>query len=139
MATTKRRLTKPKSVSSDPWRSKKWNEIVRGHDFGPEDVAALTLLVQWYQVVDQCIEDISVAGGGIRVAQEDGRGEMKAMPQLATMQKASAEIRQLCKQLGMKRYHDESTSKSDEGDKKQSTDDSADFLKLIQGKARKPA
>jgi len=32
MATGKRRLTKPKSVREDPYRNKKWNEVVRGRD-----------------------------------------------------------------------------------------------------------
>lgn len=56
-----RRITKPQSVRDDPYRSKKWNEIVRGRSFRPSDVPALTLLVQWYQIVDQCMEDLSGA------------------------------------------------------------------------------
>ena len=69
-----KRLTKPKSISSDPWRNKKWNELVRGRQFRPSYVPALTLLVQWCQIVDQSIEDMD-AGGGAQVACRNGIGD----------------------------------------------------------------
>ena len=56
-------VTKPTSVSKDPFRSAKWDEICDGRDFKPSDAPALTLLVQWYQVVDKCIEDMVTDGG----------------------------------------------------------------------------
>lgn len=120
-----RRLTKPKSVREDPYRSRKWNEIVRGRSFRPSDVPALTLLVQWYQVVDQCIEDISV-DGGIQVAYSNKLDDVKALPQIATMKQASAEIRQLNKQLGIADGRDADA----EGDR----DEGADVLTLVQGR-----
>lgn len=123
-----KRLTKPKSISSDPWRSKKWNEIVRGRQFRPSDVPALALLVQWYQVVDQCVEDIS-DGDGIHVAFSNDMGDIKALPQIATMKTASAEIRQLNKQLGIVDGRDVEGG-ADGGDQ----DGSADVLRLVQGK-----
>lgn len=94
------KLKKPASVSSDPWRSAKWDELTRGRSFQQSDVPQLVLLVQWYQVVDQCMADIST-GVGVQVAYTNDMGDQKAMPQLATMKQASAEIRQLNKQLGI--------------------------------------
>lgn len=93
-------LRKPPSIASDPFRSAKWNELTRGREFRKSDVPALVLLVQWYQVVDQCIEDMS-ANGGVQVAYSNDMGDIKALPQIATMKQASAEIRQLNKQLGI--------------------------------------
>ena len=123
-----KRLTKPKSISSDPWRSKKWNEIVRGRQFRPSDVPALTLLVQWYQIVDQCIEDMG-SGGGVQVAYSNDMGDLKALPQIGTMKQASAEIRALNKQLGLVDGRDVEGG-ADGGDQ----DGSADVLRLVQGK-----
>lgn len=42
------RLTKPPSVRNDPWRSRKWNETVRGRSFAPSDAPTIALLVSWY-------------------------------------------------------------------------------------------
>ena len=121
-----KRLTKPKSVRDDPYRSRKWNEIVRGRSFRPSDAPALTLLVQWYQVVDQCIEDMSV-GDGIQVAFSNDMGDIKALPQIATMKQASAEIRQLNKQLGINDGRD-SEAGEDDGD------GSTNILRLVVGR-----
>jgi hypothetical protein len=101
-------------VARDPYRSSKWDELTDGRDFRPSDVPALTLLVQWYQVVDQCIEDMSV-GGGIQVAFSNDMGDIKALPQITTMKQASAEIRQLNKQLGINDGRD-SDAEEDGGD-----------------------
>ena len=106
-------VDKPPSVSRDPYRSAKWDEVTEGRDFRPSDVPALTLLVQWYQVVDQCIEDMSVSGG-IQVAYSNDRGDINALPQIATMKQASAEIRALNKQLGI---NDGRDSEADDGDR----------------------
>lgn len=117
-------VTKPPSVARDPYRSDKWDELTEGRDFRPSDVPALTLLVQWYQVVDQCIEDMSV-DGGIQVAFANELGDIKALPQISTMKQASAEIRQLNKQLGINDGRD-----SEVGD----GGDDADVLKLVVGR-----
>lgn len=93
-------LTKPASIKNDPWRSKKWDELTKGRDFAESDIPTLSLLVQWYQVVDQCMADIST-GAGVQVAYTNDMGDQRAMPQLSTMKQASAEIRQLNKQLGI--------------------------------------
>lgn len=95
-----RRLTKPASIRSDPWRSRKWNEIVRGRDLSPSDAPTIALLVSWYQVIEQCMDDIG-ANGGVQVAYQNDMGDIRALPQLSTMKQASAEIRALSRQLGL--------------------------------------
>lgn len=94
------KLKKPESVSEDPWRSAKWDELTEGRDFQQSDAPQLALLVQWYQVVDQCMADMSV-DGGVQVAYSNAMGDIKALPQLSTMKQASAEIRQINRQLGI--------------------------------------
>lgn len=96
-----KRIQKPESVESDPWRSAKWDELTRGRSFAQSDAPTLALLVYWYQVVDRCMADISSAGGGVSVAYQNDMGDERARPQLATMKQASAEIRALNKQLGI--------------------------------------
>ncbi|MGN0056465.1 MAG: P27 family phage terminase small subunit [Atopobiaceae bacterium] len=95
-----KRLTKPPSIRSDPWRSRKWNEIVRGRDFAPSDAPTIALLVCWYQVVEQCMDDIG-SNGGVQVVYQNDMGDIRALPELSTMKQASAEIRALNRQLGI--------------------------------------
>lgn len=125
--TTRKRLTKPKSVRDDPYRNRKWNELVRGRSFRPSDVPALTLLVQWYQVVDQCIEDMSI-DGGIQVAFANDMGDIKALPQISTMKQASAEIRALNKQLGINDGRDSEAGEDDDAS------NPANVLRLVVGR-----
>lgn len=132
MAASARRLTKPKSVRDDPYRSKKWNELVRGRSFRPSDVPALTLLVQWYQVVDKCMEDLSSAGNGIQVAYSNKMDDIKAMPQIATMKQASAEIRALNKQLGINDGRDSDVKGEGGG----GSDNEKTVLELLQGRRK---
>lgn len=93
-------LEKPVAVASDPYRSAKWDEVTRGREFGERDVPALTLLVQWHQIADKCIEDLS-ANGDVQVAYMNDVGDIRALPQIQVMKTASAEIRALNKQLGI--------------------------------------
>ena len=120
-------VTKPQSVSRCPWRSAKWDELTEGRDFRPSDVAALTLLVQWYQVIEQCMDDIGSMGGGIQVAYSNDRGDINALPQLSTMKQASAEVRALNKQLGI---NDGRDSEADDGD----DDSGQSILSLVRGR-----
>lgn len=113
------KLRKPRYISSDKYRSAKWNELVRGRSFDESDVPALQLLVSWHQIVDQCMEDIATTAG-VRVSYKNEIGDLKAMPQLATMKQASAEIRALNKQLGI----------NDEA-KKESNNKKASVLSLV--------
>lgn len=118
-------LTKPPSVEHDPYRSAKWDELTRGRDFRSSDVPALTLLVQWYQIVDRCIEDMSDEDG-IHVAFANEMGDIKALPQIATMKQASAEIRQLNRQLGI------NDGRDSESGEEAGADDGGDVLRLVQ-------
>lgn len=92
-------IRKPNAIASDPFKSAKWDEITAGRTFTTSHIPALTLLVQWYAVVERCIEDMDEANG--QVAYENDVGDLKPLPQISTMKQASAEIRQLNKQLGI--------------------------------------
>ena len=93
-------LEKPPSVASSPFKSAKWDEIVAGREFKASDAPVISLLCSWYEVVDKCIDDISI-DGDVQVAYSNDLGDIKALPQLSTMKQASAEIRALNKQLGI--------------------------------------
>ena len=119
-------VRKPEGVSRDPWRSAKWDEVTEGRDFRPSDAPALALLVQWYQVVEQCMEDIGV-DGGIQVAFANELGDIKALPPISTMKQASAEIRAINKQLGINDGRDSEAGEVPDGEGEGS------YLSLIQG------
>lgn len=92
-------VEKPPGVAADPFKSAKWDEVTRGRSFRQSDAPVLALLVQWYAVVERCIEDMDEAGGN--VAYTNDMGDIRALPQISTMKQASAEIRALNKQLGI--------------------------------------
>lgn len=98
------KLAKPANISNDDFRSAKWDELTAGHDFSQSDAPTLALLVSWYQVIEQCMDDIG-ANGGVQVAYQNDMGDIKALPQLSTMKQASAEIRALSRQLGLDSTH----------------------------------
>lgn len=93
-------VDKPASVASDPFKSAKWDELTRGRRYRPSDAPALELLVQWYAVVQRCIDDLDEAGG--QVAYQNKMDDIRPLPQIAVMKQASAEIRQLNRQLGIR-------------------------------------
>lgn len=93
-------LNKPDSISHDEFKSAKWDELTEGRNYTQSDVPALTLLCQWYAVIEKCMDDITY-NGEVQVAYQNDLGDVKAMPQLSTMKQASAEIRALNKQLGI--------------------------------------
>lgn len=93
-------LAKPASISNNAFKSAKWDEITAGRNFKKTDVPTLTLLCQWYAVVEQCMFDIT-DGDEVQVAYSNSLGDIKACPQISTMKQASAEIRALNKQLGI--------------------------------------
>ncbi len=90
---------KPPSVANDPFKSAKWDEITAGRKFKQSDAPVIALLCQWYAIAQRCMDDIDDIGG--QVAYTNDLGDLKALPQIATMKQASAEIRQLNKQLGI--------------------------------------
>lgn len=92
-------LKKPESIKADEWKAKKWDELVKGRAFTTVDIPTLTMLVQWYAVLERCIIDIREAEGS--VAYFNKIGDYKPLPQIGVMKQASAEIRALNKQLGI--------------------------------------
>ncbi len=91
-------LQKPTSIAAHDFKSAKWDEITAGRSFKSSDIPTIELLCQWYLVVHQCIEDLDEFGTLIHIDDQD---KPHSWPQLNTMKQASAEIRQLNKQLGI--------------------------------------
>lgn len=123
------KLAKPANIENDAFRSAKWDELTSGRDFSQSDAPTLALLVSWYQVIEQCMDDIG-ANGGVAVAYQNDVGDIKALPQLSTMKQASAEIRAINKQLGICDAHD-----GGQGDGAQPRQGET-FLKLIQDRRK---
>ena len=117
-----KRLRKPKSIAASKQKRQLWNEITRDRDFSPEDVPSLVLLVQWHAIVERCVADMT-DGDEVSVAFYNKLGDIKAIPQIDTLKKASAEIRALNKQLGI----------NDQPEAKQATTEKANVLALVVG------
>ena len=94
-------VEKPPKVAANPVMSEKWDELTEGREFERAQVPLLAMLCHWYAVLDACMEDMD-GGGEVRVAYMNDLGDLKSLPQVATMKTASAEIRQLNKQLGIR-------------------------------------
>ena len=92
-------LTKPESVAADDFKSAKWDELTRGRSFEQADAPALALLCQWHKVAQRAMDELDSFGGN--TAYQNDAGDLKAFPQIGTLKTASAEIRQLNKQLGI--------------------------------------
>ena len=103
-------LDKPAPIAASPFKSRKWDEITAGRDFKPSDVPTIELLCQWHAIAARCMEDMDV-GGEVQVAYSNAMDDIKALPQIATMKQASAEIRALNKQLGIVDGRDTEPSK----------------------------
>lgn len=103
-------LTKPDSVACDAFKSAKWDELTQGRAFSQSDVPALSLLCQWYKIAETAQEELDNFGG--QTAYSNDMGDLKAFPQIGTLKTASAEIRQLNKQLGICDTHEEVESVS---------------------------
>ncbi|MEE8716753.1 MAG: hypothetical protein SOI26_09825 [Coriobacteriales bacterium] len=67
------KLAKPANIENDAFRSAKWDELTAGRDFSQADAPTLALLVSWYQVIEQCMDDIG-ANGGVQVAYQNDMG-----------------------------------------------------------------
>ncbi len=79
---------KPRQGRESAFMSAKWDEICKGRTFRTQDIPALTLLVQWYAVVERCISDMDVGDGLPQVAYENKMGDVKAVPMIQTMKQA---------------------------------------------------
>ena len=67
--------------------------------FTQSNAPALALLCQWYKIADTAQEELDNFGG--QTAYSNELGDLKAFPQIGILKTASAEIRQLNKQLGI--------------------------------------
>ena len=98
-------LAKPPGVESDAFKSAKWDELTQGRAFTQSDAPALSLLCQWYKIAETAQDELDSFGG--QTAYNNDMGDLKAFPQIGTLKTASAEIRQLNKQLGICDTHEE--------------------------------
>lgn len=94
-------LKKPPGIESDAYKSAKWDELAGKGNFRQSDAPTLSLLCQWHAVIERCMEDMDMGDGLPQVAYQNQLGDIKALPQLLTMKRASEEIRALNKQLGI--------------------------------------
>lgn len=92
-------LKKPPEVESDAFKSAKWDELTAGRRYRYADAPNLAILCQWHKILHQAVAELDAAGG--ETTYENKMGDIKAMPQIATIKTASAEIRQLDKLLGI--------------------------------------
>lgn len=119
-------LDKPPQIKNNAFKSAKWDEIVQGRNFSVSDIPTISLLCQWYAVIEKCMDDITI-DDEVRVAYSNDLGDIKALPQLSTMKQASAEIRALNKQLGI----------NDEVGASQTNNHEARVLQVIYGNRKK--
>ena len=92
-------IAKPPSIESDPFKSAKWDELVAGRAFKRSDAPTIAMLCQWHKVAQQAMDELDGFGG--QTAYTADNGDLKPFPQIQTLKTASAEIRQLNKQLGI--------------------------------------
>jgi hypothetical protein len=95
------KIRKPKDIAQDEYKSAKWDELTRGREFSREHVSYLRMLINWHAIADKAMEDMAGAYG-VSVTYETEGGDLKERPEIAILKKASTEIRQLNKQLGIK-------------------------------------
>ncbi len=98
-------LSKPPGIESDEFKSAKWDELTSGRDFALSDAPTLMLLCQWHKIAQLAIDELD--GFGEQTAYQNNLGDLKQFPQVGTLKTASAEIRQLNKQLGIADGHEE--------------------------------
>ncbi len=91
-------IRKPEKIANDPFLSEKWDEVTAGRNFKEADIPFLQILCMWYQIADKAIDDMNT-GDGIMVAYSNQVDDIKELPQINTLKKATDAIRQLNKQL----------------------------------------
>lgn len=99
------KLTKPPGIENDAFKSQKWDELTSGRRFEMSDVPTLMLLCQWHKIAQLAIDELDQFGE--QTAYQNNLGDLKQFPQVGTLKTASAEIRQLNKQLGIIDNHEE--------------------------------
>lgn len=98
-------LAKPPGIENDAFKSQKWDELTSGRRFAQSDVPTLMLLCQWHKIAQLAQDELD--NFGEQTAYSNDMGDLKAFPQIGTLKTASAEIRQLNKQLGIADGHEE--------------------------------
>ena len=94
-------LEKPRDVAEHPVKSRVWDEVTKDRSFRESDVPTLRILCTWHAIAEQCMADMDV-DGELHVAYSNAMDDIKALPQIATLKQASAEIRAINKQLSIK-------------------------------------
>ena len=92
-------LAKPPDIAADEFKSAKWDELTSGRSYRQSDAPALALLCQWHKIAQAAMEELDGFGG--QTAYQNDVGDLKAFPQIGVLKTASAEIRQLNKQMGI--------------------------------------
>ena len=92
-------LAKPAEIAADAFKSAKWDELTSGRKFSQKDAPTLAILCQWHKIATQAMDELDNFGG--QTAYQNDMGDLKPFPQIGTLKTASAEIRQLNKQLGI--------------------------------------
>ncbi len=91
-------IKKPEKIANDEFLSHKWDEVTAGRNFKEADIPFLQILCMWYQIADKAMDDMST-DDGIMVAYSNQVDDIKELPQISTLKKATDAIRQLNKQL----------------------------------------
>lgn len=134
VATTRKRkprLTKPQTIADNPYKSAKWDELTKSHEFNASQVPMLITLCQWYAVLDRCTSDLEKTGGAVSFIND--YGDEKPVPQIGIMKQASAEIRALNKQLGILEEPAQETKETTNARKSKTK------LEIIQGRRQRKA
>lgn len=94
-------MKKPADIASNEVKSRVWDEVTKDRSFRESDIPTLRILCTWHAIAEQCMADMDV-DGEIHVAYSNAMDDIKALPQIATLKQASAEIRAINKQLSIK-------------------------------------
>ena len=100
----------PAGISTDAERET-WDSIFGNVTLSPAQVPEAVMLVRWQLIADKCIEDLT-ANGDVQVAYSPDGMALAALPQLATLKNASAEIRAISKRLNLNETKPKDTGKA---------------------------
>lgn len=114
-------VSKPPEVERDVFKSSKWDELTAGRRFPQSAAPTLAILCQWHKILHQAMVELDECGG--QTVYDNDMGDIKAMPQISIIKTASAEIRQLNKQLGIA-----------DGGEADEQEHSASILSLVSGR-----
>lgn len=96
-------LNKPESVARNKFRSEMWDEIVSEGGYTQADALIISLLCYWYEILETCMSEIDFGEDGLQVAYENNMKDIKEVPQIGTIKKATVEIRALERELAARK------------------------------------